>query len=77
MRYEEKGLSELVGFLWELIGAGGSWKVVDIALSTLADSTGPTAESREELLTVASVALSQVEFDPVEFTELLRIDSWR
>jgi len=68
-RYEEKGRSELAGFLWEFIEAGGSWTVVDIALDALADSDGTSAESQAELLSVTSVALSQMEFNPKEFAE--------
>ena len=69
-RYAERGLNELAGYVWQLIDAGGSWQVADLALSALAESKEQDARSRQELITAVSVALSRMNPESERYAEL-------
>ena len=68
-RFGEAGIEELAGYLWELLEAGYARQAARSALDALSDGGGQ-ARDRVELLTIVSVALSRIPYEPAEFTEL-------
>ena len=68
-RFGEAGIEQLAGYLWELLEAGYARQAARSALDALADGGGK-ARDRIELLTIVSVALSRIHYEPAEFTEL-------
>ena len=68
-RFGEAGIEELAGYLWELLEAGYARQAARSALDALSDGGGQ-ARDRIELLTIVSVALSRIPYEPAKFTEL-------
>ena len=68
-RFGEAGIEQLAGYLWELLEAGYARQAARSALDALSDGGGQ-ARDRIELLTIVSVALSRIPYEPAKFTEL-------
>ena len=68
-RFLQAGIEQLAGHLWELLEAGYARQAARSALDALGDGRGQKRE-RYELLTIVSVALGRIPYDPARFTEL-------
>jgi outer membrane protein OmpA-like peptidoglycan-associated protein/tetratricopeptide (TPR) repeat protein len=69
-RFADQGLNELADFLWVLIDQGGSSQTLNIALKHLKDSTDKSDKAGDlqtEILTIITVALSRLNFDPMRY----------